>query len=298
MSPHRHRPEYIWRWGPSGWVSPDGTEAPSIYQQLRNHLHYLELNTAAEVLSQELDRGLKEKASATQIMERIFSAQVQVSRQRRAEVRRRNAHFPVNKTLQNFDFDFQPSIDRHLIAELSTLRFIEEKRNVIIIGPPGVGKTHLAIALGICAVEAGYRAYYATAADLVSNLQNNYERGTMAKAQRTYFVGPPLLVIDELGYLPMDHTSATWMFHVVSKRYEKGSIIVTSNRGFADWSQIFNDPVVASAIVDRLIHNAVVINIRGASYRMRTRRPIDQSDDRLVGYEVPTYSAPERKTRR
>lgn len=129
-----------------------------------------------------------------------------------------NAHLPRNKTLANFDFDFQPSIDRQVVAELSTLRFIEEKRNVLFVGPPGVGKSHLAVALGVAAVDAGYRAYFTTAMDLVANLQRNHERGSLPHRERGYIVGPPLLIIDEPGYLPMDQAEANWIFHVVSKR--------------------------------------------------------------------------------
>jgi DNA replication protein DnaC len=171
--------------------------------------------------------------------------------------------------LADFDFDFQPSLDRKLIGELSTLRWVEERRNIILLGPPGVGKTHLGIALGVAATEAGYGTYFTSAADMVQNLHLAHHEGTVLYKLRTY-TGPSVLVIDELGYLPLDQASANWIFQVVSRRYEKQApIVLTSNRGFSDWGQVFADQVVASAIVDRLIHNAVVVNIRGRSYRMR-----------------------------
>lgn len=244
----------------------------SSYQRLREHLAYLELSTAAEQLAPELDRALHEHSSPTQVLERLLEAEVEATRARRARTRLRYAHYPVLKTLSEFDFDFQPSLDRKLVAELSTLRFVEEKRNVVLLGPPGVGKTHLAIALGVAATNAGYRTYFTSAADLVSYLQMAHLEG-LANFKLKPYLQPRVLVIDELGYLPLDQASANWIFQVVSRRYEKSSpIVLTSNRGFSDWGQVFADQVVASAIVDRLIHNAVVVNIRGRSYRMRAHQ--------------------------
>ncbi len=242
------------------------------YARLREHLAYLGLSTLAERLGPELERANTEKAAPVEVLERLLGAEVEATAARRLSGRLRFAHYPLDKRLSQFEFDFQPSIDRAVIAELSTLRFVEERRNALFLGPPGVGKSHLAIALGIAATEAGYRTYFTTAADLVAALTAAHLEGSWMSRMRTY-TGPSVLVIDELGYLPMDATSAHWIFQVVSRRYERGSIVLTSNRGFGDWGQVFADQVVATAILDRLLHHATVVNIKGQSYRMRAHVP-------------------------
>jgi len=187
------------------------------------------------------------------------------------EARHKIARFPWVKTVEQFDFTFQPSIDRKVIRELCGLSFVERCENVILLGPPGVGKTHLAIALGVKAIEAGHTVLFLSLESLVTRLtrarmENRVER------QLQQFVYPKLLIIDEMGYLPMNRDEAGLFFRLLTRRYEKASTIITSNKSFVDWGEIFNDQVLATAILDRLLHHCTTINIKGESYRLKEKR--------------------------
>jgi DNA replication protein DnaC len=256
-----------------------------LYEQLKDDLGYLKLTRAAELLPALLDRARDQQLSHAAFLAELVAEEAAATRNRRMAARLRFTHFPVRRTLDQFDFDFQPSVDPKLVQDLASLRFVAEGRPLLLLGQPGCGKSHLAIALATLAVEAGYRGYF-TSADLVATIAGAYGDGTFATKIRTY-TGPSVLVIDDVGLTPMDRAAGNAFFQVVNRRYDNGTTtIVTTNRGLPAWGELFGDPVVAAAILDRLLHRAVVINIKGPSWRLREHQGLVERTREGVGARI------------
>jgi DNA replication protein DnaC len=239
--------------------------------QLQSTLNSLGLTAAETKLDALLEQASKQEPSYADFLLELLTTEVEARRARYLRARRQLAHLPYIKTFDQFDFSFQPSIDERQIRELRTLRFVHEASNVVFLGPPGVGKTHLSVALAEAAIQSGFGSYFITAHDLVTDLGRATREGRLDRRMRVY-LAPKVLVIDEMGYLPLDDMGATIFFQLVSARYERGSIVLTSNKSYADWGTIFGDQIIATAILDRLLHHSTTVNIRGESYRLKERR--------------------------
>lgn len=236
------------------------------YARVHEHLGKLKLNRVASVLDRVAEEAARDELPYTEFLDRLLEEEVAVRLARTVEMRTKLARFPFVKTLDQFDFGFQPSVDERLVRELATLRFIANAENVVFLGPPGVGKTHLSVALGLAAIAQGQHVHFLSAGELAGLLPEQMAARLAALCK------PKLLIIDEMGYLPFDRPAANFLFQLVSRRYERGSIILTSNKSYGEWGDIFSDQVLAAAILDRLLHHSVTISIRGESYRLKDKR--------------------------
>lgn len=265
-------------------------------ERIRRHLVGLRMPRALEALDQVVQQLERGQLSAIEAVDTLLTEEITVREGRRVKAALQMARLMPIKTLTGFDFSFQPSLDRNRIMALAGLDFIDRHEVVHFIGQSGTGKSHLAAALGVEAVRAGRSVYFSPLADIIDSLAKADREGRLRERIR-YLCRASLLIIDELGYLSIGAGAGNLFFQLVNARYERGAMILTSNRGFAEWGELFGDPVVATALLDRLLHHAVVVHIEGASYRLRQHADLIPEALRPKSVSSPALDAPRRRGR-
>ena len=249
---------------------------PSRRERIAAQLADLKMPGALEALDEVLAGVDGGGTTGGEAIERLLAAQIALRNSRRLEAAMRSSRLPYVRTLTDFDFAFQPSIKREQIDALHELGFLERKENVVFLGPPGVGKTHLAISLAITAAESGRKIYFGSLTDLVDSLEEAKAAGRLDRRLKT-LTYPALLIVDEIGYLPVTQSGAVLFFQLVNRRYGRASTVLTSNKGFEEWGRILGDEVMAAALLDRVLHRCHIVNIRGNSYRMRRHAELSRA---------------------
>ncbi len=249
---------------------------PSRRERIAAQLADLKMPGALEALDEVLAGVDGGGTTGGEAIERLLAAQIALRNSRRLEAAMRSSRLPYVRTLTDFDFAFQPSIKREQIEALHELGFLERKENVVFLGPPGVGKTHLAISLAITAAESGRKIYFGSLTDLVDSLEEAKAAGRLDRRLKT-LTYPALLIVDEIGYLPVTQSGAVLFFQLVNRRYGRASTVLTSNKGFEEWGRILGDEVMAAALLDRVLHRCHIVNIRGNSYRMRRHAELSRA---------------------
>lgn len=245
-----------------------------------NILSELDLYGLKNNISNEIDYINNNNLCFLEGLNHFLKSEIKYREVNRAESNIKVAHFPYIKELKDFDFDYQPSLNKDVINDLATLRFLEEKKNVLFLGSPGVGKTHLATALGIEAAKKRNSVYFISCNDLITNLSRAFKENRLENKIK-FYCKYKLLIIDEIGYLPITKEEANMFFQLIAKRYENKSTIITTNQPFSKWGEVFGDATIAAAIVDRLVHHSTIINIKGKSYRIKDLLQEEQTDNNV-----------------
>lgn len=238
-----------------------------IKQRVDENLQRLKLNRIQEILPEMINSAQEKQLSYMSMLDQLLAEEVVTKEDRRFKIALKTAGLPYEKTIEEYDFTFHPGLDKRSVMNLFDLNFVQQKENVILLGPPGVGKTHLAIALAVKAADFGVTIYFTTLADLIKKLKDDALTNRSNRGRS--YLKSHILIIDEVGYMPIDRKDAHLFFQFICYRYERSSTIITSNKSFSEWERLFDDPVIATAILDRLLHHCHVVNIKGNSYRLK-----------------------------